>query len=366
MPTGPVICLCGKVQAPRPVQSAPPPAPDRDTLVLQWIEELRATGRASVTVAAYARAVQRFFAFCDETAADPLAADRTPLDRFTLALLEGRAPGRLDSAARVALSASAVRQHQSAIASFHTYTAEARDSATRADAAPARVRPQEPVDRYGVRLPPRREPQPWIPCPEQWRQVLGYFDREPLRNRLMLNLAYDAALARSDLCDLRLQDLDLDLQEVRVGIYRTRLPYSPATAALLEDYLADHPGAASGRGPLFLSQSRRNHGQSLSAWTWSAVVRRVAVIAQLPSLCPTTPRHLRLAQLAHAGMPPFDLARFAGHRGTAAARCYYRAAQATCANTYRVGEPADAPPGLLVTCSRDCPDQHLGHRVDTR
>ncbi len=36
------------------------------------------------------------------------------------------------------------------------------------------------------------------------------------------------------------------------------------------------------RGPLFLSESRRNHGEPLSLWTWSKVVRRVALAADVP------------------------------------------------------------------------------------
>jgi integrase/recombinase XerD len=30
------------------------------------------------------------------------------------------------------------------------------------------------------------------------------------------------------------------------------------------------------RGPLLLSESRRNHAERLTLWTWSKVVRRVA------------------------------------------------------------------------------------------
>jgi hypothetical protein len=35
---------------------------------------------------------------------------------------------------------------------------------------------------------------PWIPSDEQWRQLLDATRPEPLRNRVMLALAYDAGL----------------------------------------------------------------------------------------------------------------------------------------------------------------------------
>jgi integrase/recombinase XerD len=44
---------------------------------------------------------------------------------------------------------------------------------------------------------------PWIPGEAQWLDVLAVFRAESIRNRLMLALAYDAALRREELCSLR-------------------------------------------------------------------------------------------------------------------------------------------------------------------
>jgi hypothetical protein len=35
---------------------------------------------------------------------------------------------------------------------------------------------------------------PWIPTEQQWLELLEVFRKEPVRNRLMLALAYDTAL----------------------------------------------------------------------------------------------------------------------------------------------------------------------------
>jgi integrase len=57
-------------------------------------------------------------------------------------------------------------------------------------------------------LVPRLTKLPWIPTEQQWLEVLGVAAEEPVRNRLMLALAYDAALRREELCSFRTDDLD--------------------------------------------------------------------------------------------------------------------------------------------------------------
>ena len=52
-------------------------------------------------------------------------------------------------------------------------------------------------------LVPRFVRLPWIPTDEQWRGLLSVAATEPLRTRLMLAMAYDAALRREELCLLR-------------------------------------------------------------------------------------------------------------------------------------------------------------------
>ena len=49
---------------------------------------------------------------------------------------------------------------------------------------------------------------PWIPSELEWLRLLEIAAPEPIRNRLMPALAYDAALRREELCSLRTDDLD--------------------------------------------------------------------------------------------------------------------------------------------------------------
>jgi integrase len=161
---------------------------------------------------------------------------------------------------------------------------------------------------------------PWIPTEEQWLDILAVAAEEPVRNRVMLALAYDAALRREELCCLRTDDLDPGRRMLRVRAETTKnrlervVPYSAPTGVLLSGYLAHRATISRARGPLFLSESRRNHAEPLSLWTWSKVVRRIAVAAGVGQFSTHTTRHLCLTDLARMGWELHAIATFAGHR----------------------------------------------------
>src|SRR5919108_527029 len=71
-------------------------------------------------------------------------------------------------------------------------------------------------------LVPRLSKLPWIPTDAQWHQLLLTARTEPLRNRLMLALAYDAGLRREELCSLRTDDLDPAYRMLRVRAETTK------------------------------------------------------------------------------------------------------------------------------------------------
>jgi len=133
--------------------------------------------------------------------------------------------------------------------------------------------------------------------------VLELVREEPVRNRVMLALAYDAALRREELCSLGTDDLDPAHRTLRVRAETTKnrrervVPYSAATGVLL-------------------SESRRNRGQPLTLWAWSKVIRKIAVAADLPRFSTHTTRHLCLTDLARMGWELHAIASFAGHRST--------------------------------------------------
>jgi integrase len=171
-------------------------------------------------------------------------------------------------------------------------------------------------------LVPRVVKLPWIPGEAEWLRVLEAFRAEPVRNRVMIALAYDSALRREELCALRTEDLDPAHRTLRVRAETTKtrrervVPYSAPTGVLLGQYLRHRASISRARGALFLSESRRNHAQPLTLWTWSKVVRRLALVADVPRFSTHTTRRLCLTDLARMGWEIHAIASFAGHRST--------------------------------------------------
>jgi integrase len=169
-------------------------------------------------------------------------------------------------------------------------------------------------------LIPRFSRLPWIPTDAEWRSLLSFAATESLRTRVMLAIAYDAALRREELCSLRTDDLDPAHRMIRVRAETTKgrrqrtVPYSAPTGALLQAYLRERRQLSVARGPLFLSWSHRNRAQPITMWTWSKVVRSLALRADLPRFSTHTLRHLCLTDLARSGWELHAIATFAGHR----------------------------------------------------
>ncbi|WP_397489406.1 tyrosine-type recombinase/integrase [Rhodococcus wratislaviensis] len=73
---------------------------------------------------------------------------------------------------------------------------------------------------------------------------------------------------------------------------------------------------------LFLLESRRNHAPPLSLWTWSTVMRRIALAADVPRFSTHTTRHLCLTDLARMVCELHMIAIFPGRRDTDSTQRY--------------------------------------------
>ena len=163
-------------------------------------------------------------------------------------------------------------------------------------------------------LIPVQRKLPWIPDETEWLALLAEASSEPVR-RLMLAFAYDCALRRDELCALATGDIDpaRRLLRVRAETTKTRrergVSYSVVSANLYVAYLAEQRRLGTLHGQLFLSEWTRNRAAPMTKWTWSKVVRRVALRTGVPTLPKHSFRHLCLTDLARAG---WDLERSAG------------------------------------------------------
>jgi integrase/recombinase XerD len=274
---------------------------------VRWLELQRDLGRSPRTIDAYARSLSDYLRFCDRHGVDVIAAGRAEIAGYVRDLRER--PGRrganviaLDSGA--GLSNATLQLRITVIRLFYDFLVEER------------VRDRNPVGR-GYRagdgrggrrgLIPRVEPLPWIPTDAQWQALLEVAAGESFRNRLMLALAYDAALRREEPCLLATDDLDPAHRTITVRAETTKtrrsrvVPYSVVAGRLLSGYLAHRRQLTSARESLFVSESPRNRAAAITAWTWSKVVRSIAVRAGVPAFSTHTLRHLCLTDLARSG-----------------------------------------------------------------
>ncbi|HBY98173.1 MAG TPA: integrase [Chloroflexi bacterium] len=298
----------------------------------KWLEIQHTLGLATNTIEAYARGLDDFLRWCKKVRVDAVKAGRAEVAGFIGDLRTRPSPrgaNVVSIESGVGLSNATMQQRLTAIRLFFDYLIEEGHRET------------NPVGRgrytagkgFGIGkrergLLPRRKKLPWIPNDEEWRRLLDEARGETIRNRCMLALAYDAGLRREELCGLASTDIQPAHRLLRIRAetsksYQDRIvPYSETTGVLLAAYLEHRRGLSRKRGPLFLSESRRNRTEPITLWTWSKVVRRIANAAELPQFSTHTLRHLCLTDLARAGWDLHEIARFAGHRNVSVTQQY--------------------------------------------
>jgi integrase/recombinase XerD len=280
-------------------------------------------GRAQNTIEAYGRSLEDYLTFCHHRDIHTNTATRAEIALYVRDLAERPSPQganvrRLDSGS--GLSNATMQQRITAVRLYYDYVIE---TGARTDNPVGRGR-YTPGRGFGGQrdraLIPRYQKLPWIPSDEQWLDILDAARLESLRNRVMLAFAYDAALRREELCSLRTDDINPGQRLIRIRAETTKnhrermVPFSAPVSQLYGDYLRYRRTINRSRGPLFLSESRRNHAEPISIWTWSKVIRRISEHSHVSQFTTHTLRHLRLTDLARAGWDVHELAYFAGHR----------------------------------------------------
>ncbi|HEX8656651.1 MAG TPA: tyrosine-type recombinase/integrase [Hymenobacter sp.] len=302
----------------------------------EWLteQEVRFTPN---TVSTYGYALVDYLRFCAIHAIDPPGAKRTDIvayindvstrSKFATHAMPGKRPGYVRSTAHEGFANATVRLRLATVRLYYKYLTEVEVSTKN----PVHVGKCSTGKRaYEGRRGEvaRHEKDPWLPDETQWQAILGAASSEPIRNRFMLALAYDAGLRRGELCALEIGDVDpsrrlLRLRAETTKNYRAReVPYSQATGELYAAYLEHRRSLGQPPGPLFLSESRRNRGQPITFWTWSKTVQALGKRAGVPLLTTHTLRHLRLTDLAQANWNMPQIAAFAGHRSVATTMLY--------------------------------------------
>ena len=274
----------------------------------EWLKFQSTRGLAANTLEAYGRDLDAYLAFLASVGVELQAVVRNVIGAYIQHIAQR--PSKREREARTTLSNATLQQHLTVIRLFYDYLVEERVCARH---------PLRPTI-GGRGLIQRHRRLPWIPSEEQWQSILQVCRQEPLRNRVMLAMSYDAALRREEVCSLGTADVDPAHRLLRIRSEATKsrreriVPYSAPTSDLFSLYLRVRRELSRERGALFLSESFRNVGQPITIWTWSKAVGRIARRCNLPQFTPHTLRHLCLTDLARANWDIHEIATFAGHR----------------------------------------------------
>jgi integrase/recombinase XerD len=300
-----------------------------DEYARRWLQFTANIGRARNTVEAYGRALEDHFGFCGSVGADPLLLRADVIAAWIGDLHErpnSRAPNGVHLDSRVGLSNATIQQRIIAVRSFYEYLVEdglrERNPVRKGESGRRGGRPKR-----GLVRPIERAP--WIPHELAWASILDASRTEPLRNRLMVAMAYDGALRREELVQIEIDDLEPAYSLIHLRAETTKskrarqVAFGAATGQLLVSYLRER-GRAFGRvnGRLFLSTSRRNRGAPIGPWSWSKVIHAIAARAGLPRFSTHTLRHMRLTDLARADWTVDQIAQYAGHRDLSTTMLY--------------------------------------------
>lgn len=287
-----------------------------------WIQIQHNLGLAPNTVEAYARALNEFIKFCADREITVTLAKKEHVALYVRNLLS-RSHLRPNKPAAdkpsLGLANATIHQRLTAIRLFYDFLIEEG----RREINPVGRGRRAPILGLGISgirgLVPRYHKLPRIPTDEEWRAIIGAIREESLRNRFMFVLSYDAALRREELCSLQTNDIDPAHRTVRVRAETTKsrrtrvVPFSSTAAQLYHCYLNHRRSISTARGPLFISESRRNKGQGVSKWSWSKIILALSNRSGVEHFSTHTLRHVCLTDLARDGWDLHDIATFAGH-----------------------------------------------------
>lgn len=158
-----------------------------------------------------------------------------------------------------------------------------------------------------------------------------------LRDRAILLLLLDAGLRASELCGLRLYDVDLKTPRVKVvgkGSKERLLPISPRTAKAIWKYLATRPEATLG-DPLFLSRE----DLPLSSSALLQLVRRLGDRAGVDDCHPHRFRHTFAIAFLRNGGNVYALQAMLGHSTLEMVRRYLAIAQTDIDQAHHTASP---------------------------
>lgn len=160
------------------------------------------------------------------------------------------------------------------------------------------------------------------------------------RNRAILLLMLDTGLRASELCDLKVEDLDQRNNRVFVhmgkGMKERLLPFSPRTGQMIWRYLATREDYQD-TDPLFLSKLGRRMDRS----KLSEMVKMIGKRAGVPDVYPHRFRHTFAIQYLRNGGDVYTLQSMLGHSTFNSVRTYLALSQVDTDQVHKRASPVD-------------------------
>jgi site-specific recombinase XerD len=168
--------------------------------------------------------------------------------------------------------------------------------------------------------------------------------RHPKRDEAILLFLLDTGARASELCGLRVKDVDLTGRRCRVrgkGDKDRVLPFGGVTTKALWAYLREEPRDE--KAPLFLSDRGENAGEHMTRSGLLQLFRRLGKVAKVEACrcSPHTCRHTFGIEFLRAGGSEFTLQMLLGHTDLAMTRRYVAIAQADVEAQHRSASPVD-------------------------
>jgi integrase/recombinase XerD len=160
------------------------------------------------------------------------------------------------------------------------------------------------------------------------------------RNRAIILLMLDTGLRASELCDLKIEDIDNRNNRIYVrkgkGMKERVLPFSPRTGQMVWRYLASRKDTQ-GSDPLFASKLNRGMNRNKLAEMFANIGQR----ANVANFHPHRLRHTFAIQYLRNGGNAYTLQAMLGHSSLDMVKHYLRLAQIDVDTAHRRASPVD-------------------------
>ena len=174
-----------------------------------------------------------------------------------------------------------------------------------------------------VMLPKSKARLPRCLSPDQMTALMSVLPIVPLRDQLLVQLAYTAGLRVSELASVRLGDIDMHrgvIQLAGKGGRERIIPIGLEVGRLISQYIRIHSYQFSGVSDFLFSSTR---AVALSTRAIQLVIKRVSVMAGLPGwVSPHSLRHSAATYLLKDGATVRDVQAFLGHQRLSTTQIY--------------------------------------------